>query len=390
MPSTAIRRTRLSQLVLTGVPGTHLTAAVRRRLERLRPGGIVLFARNVASPAQVAALTAALRKLLGPTTVIAIDQEGGRVARLKPPFANLPPMRHVGAIGSAALARAAGRAVGDELLAAGINLNFAPVLDVDSNPRNPVIGDRAFSARPATVARLALAYAAGLADAGVLACGKHFPGHGDTARDSHLALPMVERSKAEIARTELPPFRRAIAARIPLLMTAHVLYPALDRSLPATLSPALLQDLLRKQLRYRGVVVSDDLAMHALDRFGPVGTRAVMALSAGCDLLLACQSLEEGEEACEALEIARERREISPALLRTRLARAAALQRTIARGHRPRASLDEVLGRPEVIALVSEIERRYLAWRRRRPALTAAIRGAASTSPRTSRARLRP
>jgi beta-N-acetylhexosaminidase len=162
------------------------------------------------------------------------------------------------------------------------------VLDVASNPANPVIGDRSFGGAPAIVSRSALAAFRAQRAVGLLSCGKHFPGHGDTATDSHLELPVVTRDRRAIARTELPPFRDAVAARIPMLMTAHVRYPALDSRLPATLSPAILTGFLRRRLRFRGVIATDDLEMRAIaDHWGP-GETAVLALAAGCDLLLFC------------------------------------------------------------------------------------------------------
>ncbi|MFM7141362.1 MAG: beta-N-acetylhexosaminidase [Alphaproteobacteria bacterium] len=284
----------LSRLVVTGLDGPRLDARSRRRLERLAPGGVILFRRNVVDPEQVRALTREVRAVLGPRAIVSLDQEGGRVQRLRAPFGEWPPMRRIGAAGSTALSREVGRALGREVAAAGFDCDFAPVLDVDSNPSNPVIGDRSFHRDPATAARLALAFAAGLRDAGVIACGKHFPGHGDTELDSHLALPVVRRSARVLDRVELAPFRAAIRARLPMLMTAHVVYTALDPDLPATLSPAILRDLLRDRLRFRGVVVSDDLGMHALDAFGPLADRGAAAISAGCDLLLACGSLDQG------------------------------------------------------------------------------------------------
>jgi beta-N-acetylhexosaminidase len=202
----------LSHLVVTGFDGTSLSAATRRRLERCKPAGVVLFRRNVGSPRELARLTRELRAVLGRGGLIAIDQEGGRVARLKPPFTIWPPMRTVGLTRDAGMARRVGRAIGRELSAAGINCNFAPVLDVDSEPENPVIGDRSFADDPSVVARLGIALAAGLLDAGVVPCGKHFPGHGRTSLDSHLALPTVRADERELKRTELVPFRAAVRA----------------------------------------------------------------------------------------------------------------------------------------------------------------------------------
>jgi beta-N-acetylhexosaminidase len=343
----------LSHLVLIGIPDRRLTAVVRRRLERLQPGGVVLFKRNVGNPDELTALTRELRAILGPDTLIAIDQEGGRVARLGTPFTEWPPMRRLGEIRNTGLARAAGRAIGRELAAVGINCDFAPVLDVDSNPENPVIGDRSFGREPALVARLGCAFARGLAEAGVLSCGKHFPGHGDTALDSHLALPRVERSRRELMRLEIAPFRRAVRSGFPMLMTAHVLYPALDPELPATLSRAVMTDLLRRRLGFRGVLVSDDLAMRALAGHGSVGELAVSALGAGCDLLLACQSLEEGEDAVSSLKAAARRGRLGPGRANQALARVRRLRRSA----RVRTKASTALPDPEAARARRRLER---------------------------------
>jgi beta-N-acetylhexosaminidase len=233
--------------------------------------------------------------------LVAIDHEGGRVLRVGAPFTAFPPMAAVGAIGDADLARQVGQAMGRELCAVGIDLDFAPVLDVHSNPANPVIGDRAFSSDPAVVAMMGIALMRGLHDSGVIACGKHFPGHGDTDTDSHLALPIVRRDRIGLEQIELVPFRAAIAAGVPLLMTAHVLYPALDPDRSATLSPIILRDLLRGELGFRGVIVSDDLEMRAISDHRNIGDAAVETLAAGADLLLVCADLAKAETAANAI-----------------------------------------------------------------------------------------
>lgn len=227
-----------------------------------------------------------------PLPLIAVDQEGGRVARLKdPPFTWFPPARACSLFccGNESVAEGVGAATAAELRAVGIDMNFAPVLDVDSNPRNPVIGDRSFSEDPHTAAALGIAFAKGSLSRGILPVGKHFPGHGDTFADSHKELPVVRAGRQTLLRRELLPFRLAARAGIPALMTAHVLYPALDRALPATLSRKILYNLLRERLRFRGAVLSDALEMKAIaDRFG-IGEAAALAVTAGCDVVLVCR-----------------------------------------------------------------------------------------------------
>jgi beta-N-acetylhexosaminidase len=225
--------------------------------------------------------------------------------------------------------------MGSELASVGIDIDFAPVLDVHSNPANAIIGERAFAAEAERVAILALAFVRGLRAGGVLSCGKHFPGHGDTDRDSHAELPLVGRSRAELEAVELKPFRAAVAAGVPLLMTAHVLYPALDPLRPATLSRPILRDLLRRDLGFRGVVVSDDLEMGAIRSRGSVPEAAVEALRAGVDWLLVCNDLDQSLAVAERVRRAAERSEVGIDVLEA----AAARIRRLAVPPRPAAPL---------------------------------------------------
>jgi beta-N-acetylhexosaminidase len=294
-------RKEIGRLFMVGVPGPVLEADTRRTLERLHIGGIVLFRRNVISPSQITALTAALRALPS-TPLVAIDHEGGRVMRLNEPFTQFPAAAAVGRSGDSAFAFQIGQAMAEELSSVGVDLNFAPVLDVHSNPANPIIGDRAFGSDPAVVSAMGIALMRGLLAGNVIPCGKHFPGHGDTEKDSHVDLPTVSRSRAELERTELVPFCAAIGAGIPMLMTAHVLYPSLDADHPATVSRAILTDLLRSDLGFEGVIVSDDLEMRAISDHGDIGAAAVASVAAGADALLVCQDLAKAEHAVEAIE----------------------------------------------------------------------------------------
>ncbi|MGA6993940.1 MAG: beta-N-acetylhexosaminidase, partial [Candidatus Deferrimicrobiaceae bacterium] len=278
-----------------------------RRLREGTGGGVILFSRNVQGPRPVRDLCREIRAAAGrghPAPLIAIDQEGGRVMRLTAPgFTRFPPARcySLFCCRASRVAEAVGEAIGSELRAVGIDINFAPVLDVDSNPNNPVIGDRALSTDPHTAAELGISFLRGILSRGVLPVGKHFPGHGNTATDSHVELPVVRSSRDTLRKRDLLPFRRAIRAGVPALMTAHVLYPALDREFPATLSEKILRGLLRKQLRFRGAVFSDALEMKAITgRFG-IGDAAVRAVSAGCDVVLVCRGEGTQEEAVEAI-----------------------------------------------------------------------------------------
>jgi len=276
-------------------------------------GGVVLFARNIDSPEQVRSLCDEIRAAVkpgDPSPLIAVDQEGGRVARFKkPPYTVFPPARACSLFGNACadIARSFGEAVGSELRASGIDINFAPVLDVDSNPANPVIGDRSFSSLPEEAGRLGIEFAKGLSASGIIPVGKHFPGHGDAATDSHEELPIVEASRETLSARELVPFSMAIQENIPALMTAHVVYPALDPLLPATISEKILGGLLRKKLHFRGPIISDALEMKAISQRWSVGEAALLAVMAGCDIVLVCNGEELQAEAIERIE--REARE---------------------------------------------------------------------------------
>ncbi len=296
-------REKIGQLFMVGFIGTTVTPDLAAFIKDYKPGGVILFSRNLESVEQIVELTNDLQRCSPKSPLlISIDQEGGRVSRLPKGFTIFPPCEVLGRCNSGELAYAAAATIAKELKAVGINMNMAPVLDVNSNPDNPVIGDRAFGSTPDVVGELALVTAAGLQDNKVVACGKHFPGHGDTNADSHKELPVVEASRERLEVVEFPPFRRAIEAGIPTLMTAHVLYKALDDRLPGTLSPAVITNLLREELRYDGVVLTDDLEMHAIvDHYGP-GDAAVRAFQAGCDVLLICKDRDREIAAFEAME----------------------------------------------------------------------------------------
>ena len=290
------------QLLFVGFEGVEIPPELGRRIMEGRVGGVVLFRRNLGEPDQVRGLIRELHELApadAPLTV-AIDQEGGRVQRLRDPWTEWPAMRQLGA-GPVERTAAFARALALELLDVGVDLDFAPVVDVDSNPANPVIGDRSFARDPATVARHAVAFIEAMETAGVATCAKHFPGHGDTALDSHLALPRLELDRARLDRTELPPFRAAVAAGVASIMTAHVLFPKLDPKRPATLSPAVMA-MLRDELGYDGLVISDDIEMKAVADHFSVEDRSLGVLAAGVDVILACSKADLREEILAKLE----------------------------------------------------------------------------------------
>ncbi len=280
------------QILIGGFYGTELPASYRAALQAGDRGGAVLFKRNLGegAPASVAGLcteiAAATPRELPP--LIGVDQEGGRVARLASPVLSLPPASVLGARGDLDLVRRAARALGSQLLALGFTMDFAPVLDVNTCPQNPVIGDRSFGSDPRVVMRCGVAFIRGMQDAGLLCCGKHFPGHGDTSKDSHLELPVVPHDRARLEQVELLPFRAAAGAGVAALMSAHVEYPALEAGTPATLSRAICASLLRAEIGFEGALLSDDLEMQAIVGTRPIEEAAVEAVWAGCDALLVC------------------------------------------------------------------------------------------------------
>ncbi|MEV0154448.1 glycoside hydrolase family 3 N-terminal domain-containing protein [Micromonospora sp. NPDC050686] len=285
---------RLAATVLQpGFVGTTPPSWVRRWLAD-GLGAVVLFARNVVDPAQLAALTAALRAER-PDVIVAIDEEAGDVTRIESAGGSSRPGNlALGAVDDPALTEAVARDLGVDLAAAGVTLNYAPDADVNSNPDNPVIGVRSFGADPALVARHTAAWVRGLQAGGVAACAKHFPGHGDTRVDSHHDLPVIGATGEQLRSGELVPFRAAVAAGVQAVMTGHLLVPALDPVLPATLSPYVLGGLLREELGFQGVVVTDAVEMRAVaDRYGLTGA-AVRALAAGADAI--CVGGEHADE----------------------------------------------------------------------------------------------
>ncbi|HKV57526.1 MAG TPA: beta-N-acetylhexosaminidase [Ktedonobacteraceae bacterium] len=284
---------RIGQVLMVGFPGTTASREVIELIQRYHVGNIILFSRNVRDAEQVRSLTHQLQKAAREAghpypLLIAIDQENGIVQRLGEAATLFPGNMALGAIGSEEVASEVALATGRELKALGINMNLAPVVDVSNNAANPVIGVRSFGEDPQLVARLGAVMVKGYQEAGIISCLKHFPGHGDTAVDSHLALPLIPHSLERLEAVELVPFRRGIAAGAESVMVAHTAFPALthDDALPATLSSAIIQGLLREQMGFEGVIVSDCLEMRAIsDTFGSEPA-AVMALQAGIDLVL--------------------------------------------------------------------------------------------------------
>jgi len=291
--------------LMLGLAGPTLSTEEKDILRHPQVGGVILFTRNYQTPEQLAALTTAIRALRQPPLLLAVDHEGGRVQRFREHFATLPAARRLGDSydrdrrRGCQLAQTSGWLMAAELRAVGVDFSFAPVLDVDRG-LNTVIGDRAFHHDPAAVTALACAYVDGMHQAGMAAVGKHFPGHGGVAADSHHALPVDGRTLAVLAGADITPFARLIAHGVEGMMPAHVLYPAVDAQ-PAGFSARWLQTVLRQQLGFQGAIFSDDLDMAGAAAVGTPAERAQAALAAGCDMVLACNDRQAALAILDAL-----------------------------------------------------------------------------------------
>jgi beta-N-acetylhexosaminidase len=346
------------QLIMVRIAGTELDAGTAAFLKANQVRGVCLFRQNMTDAAQLARLTADLRAVMGPGALIALDQEGGAVVRST--WVPAPPSAMaLGAADDPGLARQVGAAVARAVNALGFNWNFAPVLDLNNNPHNPVIAERSFGADPRRATELAMAWMEGSESEGVACCVKHFPGHGDTSVDSHRDLPTVDKPLAELERFEFAPFKLAsgIAAA---MMTAHIVYPELDPELPATMSRRILTGLLREQWGYQGVIITDAMDMHAIAHRYGAGQAAVKALVAGADMVCALGAPDIQAETIEAIAAAIDSGALSAHDVEQRLARLSALARRYPCA--PREYPEEAADR----ALMAQ------AWRR---ALT--VRGAA-------------
>ncbi len=286
--------------VMLDVAGTELTDADRQRLAHPLVGGVILFARNFASPGQLARLTRDIHSLRQPPLLIAVDHEGGRVQRFREGFTALPAMRELGLRWDAdpkqarSLAQTVGYVLAAELRAYGVDLSLTPVLDVDHG-NSSVIGDRAFHSNPRAIGDLALSLTRGLQQGGMASVGKHYPGHGHVKADSHHEIPVDDRPYAAIEASDLQPFRRLIENGLGGVMPAHVIYPQVDVK-PAGFSAVWLKQILRHELGFDGMIFSDDLSMAGASSAGNVGERAIAALAAGCDMVLVCNDFRSADQ----------------------------------------------------------------------------------------------
>ncbi len=333
----------IGKLFLIGFHGTSFSPEVRELVENLNPSGVILFSRNIADPMQIATLNRDLQKSALERTreglFIGVDQEGGRVRRLQEPFTRFAPaLQCASSEDPDDQIRSFARVTAREIRLVGFNLDFVPVLDVlgqKDNLDNSVIGDRSYGFDPSVVSRLGSIVEDTMRAAGVIPCGKHFPGHGGTSVDSHKDLPVDDRPLEVIRGRDLVPFMDAVNRRVEMLMTAHVLYPALDPVLPATLSPLIIDGLLRERMSYNGVVITDDLDMGAVAKHHPSDECALKAFSAGADILLICNHPEKAFSARDRIFKAIQAGEVPEDRLRQSLQRIADLKGRYAASLRP-------------------------------------------------------
>jgi beta-N-acetylhexosaminidase len=333
----------IGNLFVIGFKGTQFTPEVRNLMDSLRPSGVILFSRNIADPTQTAQLNHDLQSHAqtqwGEGIFIGVDQEGGRVRRLRDPFQEFPPALQLASSQQPEEAvREFARVTAHEIGLAGFNLDFVPVLDVlgrDGVDKTSVIGDRSYGHDPQSVWRLGKIVVETMRDGGIIPCGKHFPGHGGTAVDSHKDLPVDDRPVEMMESRDLIPFANAADARIEMMMTAHVLYPALDQRLPATLSPKVITGLLRGKMSYNGVVITDDLDMGAVARHYPSDVCALNAFAAGVDLLLICNNPDKAFSARDRIIRALQDEEISEERVKQSLERIRSLKSRYAASMKP-------------------------------------------------------
>jgi beta-N-acetylhexosaminidase len=326
---------RMGQFLYVGIPGPTVDAETRALLEEIQPGGVVLFARNLESGRQVAELNAAIRTSLKIPPLISIDQEGGPVDRLAKIGEAMPSPNDIRATDDASVSGRYGALTAEVLRTLGFNMNFAPVLDLEVHPdADNALKGRYFGSTTAEIMRFAGSYLEGLFQGGVVACGKHFPGLGDSTVDSHRSLPTVNRSGEELRNQDLKPYvelTTRINSRLSVVMVAHAYYPAFDgqERVPASLSSNVVTSLLRDELDFRGLAISDDMEMGAIVEMGDFSESCVRAIEAGNDMLLVCQTTEKVREAHAALVRAAEAGRISPARRRRGLDRIARVKSVI-------------------------------------------------------------
>lgn len=305
---------KIGQLMIVGFEGTSLNEAIEKYIIDYKVGGLIFFSRNIESGEESFKLVNDMKTINKQNDIplfISIDEEGGRVSRLPKEFKKLPTAKTLGNIDEMKISFEYGKIIASRLNSLGFNLDFAPVLDINSNPKNPVIGDRAFGDNEKTVSRNAIDTMKGIGSEGIISAVKHFPGHGDTSVDSHKALPIVFKTLEELKKMELIPFKKAVEKNVDSIMVAHILYKAIDEDYPATMSKEIINELLRKEMAFKGVVISDDMTMGAILENYSLERASLKFLQAGGDVLLICHGKDNPELVIKAIEKAVEENVLS-------------------------------------------------------------------------------
>lgn len=296
---------KIGQLIIAGFDGTTVNDELRSLILEKYVGGVILFSKNVESASQVVELNNEIKeinKVNKSPIFISVDEEGGLVSRMPSEFKDIPTNSDIAKYDDEDLSYNIGKVIGEEISSLGFNMDFAPVLDINSNPNNPVIGDRSFGDNEAIVSKLGIATMKGLKDSNVIASVKHFPGHGDTSVDSHVGLPVVEHDLERLKSFELVPFKKAIDAGADMVMVSHIMLPKIDEKEPATLSKTIITDILRKDMNYNGVVVTDDMTMGAIINNYDIGEAAVKSINAGVDIVMVCHQYDNVIKVIDAIK----------------------------------------------------------------------------------------
>lgn len=304
---------KIGQMLIVGMEGYEIDEKTEELIDKYNVGGFILFNKNIESAQQLINLTNDLKKINeknGIPLFLSIDEEGGRISRIPPEFTKSESNRIIGENNDPMLSFEIGSVIAKQIKSLGFNMNFAPVLDIDSNPNNPVIGDRSFGSDVNLVSELGIAIMKGIQSQNIMSVIKHFPGHGDTDIDSHLGLPSVDKSLDSLMEFELVPFRNAIEDGGDAVMVAHILYDMIDPVYPSTLSKTIIQDILRDQLGFDGMVITDDMTMGAIMENYDITDASIQSVKAGCDIVLVCHGYENIVSVLEALKEAVEKNEI--------------------------------------------------------------------------------
>lgn len=356
-------RSQIGQQLIIGLSGPALTSDEKKFIIENNIGGVVLFGRNLQTPAQIRDLCAEVQSLRFETAdktplFISTDMEGGRVQRLAPPFTQWPSLKKLGDLDNPTVAFHFSQRMGVELMAVGINVDFAPCVDVFTNPKNTVIGDRAISSDPHKVERMVSALIRGYIKSGIISCAKHFPGHGDTILDSHHQLPVEEATLERLNSVELIPFKKALRSRVDMVMTSHIHFKNIDPKWPVTFSEFFLKKMIREEMKFRGLIVTDDLGMKAIAGHYETADVPVRALQAGADILLYCNDAEAPPIAMDSILDAVVQGQLNKADIEASYRRIMDLKKLklLSPDPKPIEEINEIIGQKDHLELAESIE----------------------------------